>query len=126
MQLGTTTLPGPPTETVLTIRVSRNADHFIAEWSTGWIGGRDFRGETVVAVIGTVLDSIWKEGTRQRRPGRPSRRTKKMERLVRSRVGLVIEIESTLFDSLRTAGPRVDAVLVPQQVWPTTTSDRVH
>src|SRR5262245_9669757 len=107
MQPDTTTPVGTPIETV-TIRVAPKGGHFIAQWSAGWIGGRDFRGETVDGIIATVLDSIWEEGTRARGRGRPSRRSTKIRRLVRSWVRVVIEIEPL------------------QHGWPTTRSDRVH
>jgi hypothetical protein len=112
---------GTPTETVLTIRVAPNGDHLIAQWSTGWIGDCNLRGETVDGLIGMVLHSIWEEGTRPRRRGRPTRRSKKMRRLVHSRVRIVVEIESIPFDSLRTSKPNAHP-----QLWRPSTTDSVH
>ena len=126
MQPATTTTPtAAADETVLTIRISPRDDRFIARWSTGWIREGGFSGTTVAGIIGTVLDSIWEEGTRRRRRGRPSRRRNMMRRLVSSRVRLVIDIESSSFYSLRTSKQSANIVLVPRQLPPTPTTDSV-
>jgi hypothetical protein len=126
MQSATTKPAAPADETVLTIRVSRREDRFIAHWSAEWIGGHGFSGTTADGVIKTVLDSIWQEGTRRRGRGRPSRRSRKMERLVRSRVRVVIEIESGAIASLRSSPPSVSSGSIPPLLSPTSSSGSVH
>lgn len=121
MQFATTTPTAAEAET-LSIRISQQDGRFIAEWSTGRIGGRGISASAPEEIIRIILDSIWAEGTRPRKSGRPTNRKKKMERLVNSRVRVVIDIEPSGFGSLRTSTTHANIALMALQHWRTSDS----